>query len=77
MRPPYGNSNTETTSTLNSIGYTVVTWNVDSKDYETGNLDDEMANYKSELGPTSGPGGIALEHDVSNLSSGRLGYYTM
>lgn len=77
MRPPYGNSNSATTSTLNGLGYTVVTWNVDSKDYETHNLDDEIANYKSELGPTSGPGGIALEHDVSNLPSGRLGYYTM
>ncbi|KAI8584223.1 hypothetical protein K450DRAFT_218723 [Umbelopsis ramanniana AG] len=64
MRPPYGNSNSGTTSTLNSLGYTVVTWNVDSKDYETHNLNDELTNYKNELGPITGPGGIALEHDV-------------
>ncbi|KAI9283064.1 hypothetical protein BC943DRAFT_328209 [Umbelopsis sp. AD052] len=64
MRPPYGNSNSATTSTLNSLGYTVVTWNVDSKDYETHNLGDELTNYKNELGPITGPGGIALEHDV-------------
>jgi peptidoglycan/xylan/chitin deacetylase (PgdA/CDA1 family) len=66
MRPPYGNSNDKTTKTLNSLGYTVVTWNVDSKDYVTHNLTDEITNYKTELGPSRGSdGGIALEHDVS------------
>ena len=65
MRPPYGNANKVTTSTLNDLGYTVVTWSVDSKDYVTHDLNKEMANYKKQLGPSSGTlGGIALEHDV-------------
>ncbi|KAJ2959443.1 hypothetical protein NQZ79_g5076 [Umbelopsis isabellina] len=65
MRPPYGNSNEKTTQVLNDLGYTVVTWNVDTKDYETHDLTQEMDNYKTELPPSdSGEGGIALEHDV-------------
>ncbi|KAG2180935.1 hypothetical protein INT43_008515 [Umbelopsis isabellina] len=65
MRPPYGNSNEKTTEVLNNLGYTVVTWNVDTKDYETHNLSEEMDNYKKELPlSNSGDGGIALEHDV-------------
>ncbi|KAH8550643.1 hypothetical protein BGW37DRAFT_497831 [Umbelopsis sp. PMI_123] len=73
MRPPYGNSNTATTKTLNNLGYTVVTWNVDSKDYETHDLQSEMKNYKNELGPVTGQnGGIALEHDVYNQTVDEL-----
>lgn len=69
MRPPYGNSNSATTQTLNKLGYTIVTWSVDSKDYVTHNLTDELANYKSELGPVTGSnGGIALEHDVRTVT---------
>lgn len=65
MRPPYGNSNEQTTKVLNGLGYTVVTWNVDTKDYETHDLSKELDNYKNQLPPSnSGEGGIALEHDV-------------
>jgi peptidoglycan/xylan/chitin deacetylase (PgdA/CDA1 family) len=66
MRPPYGNSNKKTTEVLNNLGYTIVTWNIDTKDYETHDLNKEMENYKNEL-PSSNDsaGGIALEHDVN------------
>ncbi|KAG2182160.1 hypothetical protein INT43_007087, partial [Umbelopsis isabellina] len=65
MRPPYGNSNETTTKVLNDLNYTVVEWNVDSKDYETHNLSQEMDRIKNELPPSdSGDGAIVLEHDI-------------
>ncbi|CAM0142844.1 hypothetical protein VKS41_002590 [Umbelopsis sp. WA50703] len=73
MRPPYGNSNKKTTEVLNNLGYTVVTWNIDTKDYETHDLNKEMENYKNEL-PSSNDsaGGIALEHDVYEQTAEEL-----
>lgn len=66
VRPPYGNSDDRVTNILNRLGYTVVNWSVDSKDYETHSLSAEMHNYHRELGSSNGPkGGIGLQHDVS------------
>jgi peptidoglycan/xylan/chitin deacetylase (PgdA/CDA1 family) len=66
VRPPYGNSDKHVTKVLNHLGYTVVNWSVDSKDYETHRLSSEMHNYHRGLGPSDdSKGGIGLEHDVS------------
>jgi peptidoglycan/xylan/chitin deacetylase (PgdA/CDA1 family) len=65
IRPPYGNANKRVANLLNSLGYTVVTWSIDSMDYVTHNLDKEMTHYRNELGSSHGPNGaVALEHDV-------------
>jgi peptidoglycan/xylan/chitin deacetylase (PgdA/CDA1 family) len=65
MRPPFGNANKKVTALLNSMGYTVVNWSVDSKDYVTHDLDDEMENYHNDRRAGSSPkGAIALGHDV-------------
>ncbi|KAH8550644.1 hypothetical protein BGW37DRAFT_521314 [Umbelopsis sp. PMI_123] len=64
VRPPYGNSDKHVTKVLNHLGYTVVNWSVDSKDYETHRLSSEMHNYHRGLGPSDdSKGGIGLEHD--------------
>ncbi|KAI9283063.1 hypothetical protein BC943DRAFT_382126 [Umbelopsis sp. AD052] len=73
VRPPYGNSDDRVTNILNHLGYTVVNWSVDSKDYETHSLSDEMHNYHRELGSSSGSkGGIGLEHDVYKQTAEEL-----
>jgi peptidoglycan/xylan/chitin deacetylase (PgdA/CDA1 family) len=65
MRPPFGNANKKVTALLNSMGYTVVNWSVDSKDYVTHDLDDAMENYHNDLRAGSSlKGAIAQGHDV-------------
>ena len=47
------------------MGYTVVNWSVDSKDYVTHDLDDAMENYHNDLRAGSSlKGAIAQGHDV-------------
>ncbi|KAG2182161.1 hypothetical protein INT43_007088 [Umbelopsis isabellina] len=65
IRPPFGAVTDVNFNLLTGLGYTVVRWSVDSKGYETPNLETEMALYKAQVGPSNGiVGGIALEHDV-------------
>jgi peptidoglycan/xylan/chitin deacetylase (PgdA/CDA1 family) len=51
-------------SKLENRGYTVVNWNVDTKDYDTHNLKKEKERYIEAIGDASG-GYITLSHDVS------------
>ncbi|KAL1924752.1 uncharacterized protein VTP21DRAFT_4406 [Calcarisporiella thermophila] len=75
MRPPYGNVNDNTVKTLNSLGYTVVNWDVDSNDWDVKNFEKEKENYKQALkgaNPKS-DGHISLQHDTSEITTKQLG----
>ncbi|OAD71576.1 carbohydrate esterase family 4 protein [Phycomyces blakesleeanus NRRL 1555(-)] len=63
MRPPFGDINKHIIDLLNNLGYTIVTWSLDTKDYETHNLSDEMKSVSVGMEGSS-HGYIALTHDV-------------
>ncbi|KAI8369455.1 uncharacterized protein BYT42DRAFT_584541 [Radiomyces spectabilis] len=71
MRPPYGEYNDRTVDQLNNMGYTVVMWNMDTKDYETHDLKQEMDHVHRALNDNSG-GYISLAHDVFEQTSTEL-----
>ncbi|KAL1923621.1 uncharacterized protein VTP21DRAFT_8601 [Calcarisporiella thermophila] len=74
MRPPFGSVNKLCLRVLGEMGYKVVTWDVDSKDYEVNNLEKEQANYQKDLNGADPKttGHISLQHDVYNITAGQL-----
>ncbi|KAG0170630.1 Carbohydrate esterase 4 protein [Apophysomyces sp. BC1034] len=71
MRPPYGEVDDHVIGLLNGIGYMVVNWSVDTKDYETHNLADEMARVEEDTSDSS-HGAITLAHDVFGQTAEEL-----
>lgn len=69
IRPPYGAVNDRVLEKLAERNYQVVTWNIDTKDYETHNLESEMKNIISSFSAADKDtnGYIILSHDVSYL----------
>ncbi|CAO3600343.1 unnamed protein product [Absidia cylindrospora] len=64
MRPPYGDVTEANVDLLNNLGYTVVKWSIDVKDWEQINtVDQELAIVKNAL-KDSANHNIILEHDV-------------
>lgn len=65
MRPPAGSYDIASLKTLRELGYSVVTWDIDTKDWKTHNLKDEEAAYTAMNKDSSKTlGHIALEHEV-------------
>ncbi|EPB82360.1 hypothetical protein HMPREF1544_10907 [Mucor circinelloides 1006PhL] len=65
MRPPAGSYDDNTLKVLRKLGYSVVTWDVDTRDWATHNLNDEEKAYKTMDKDTSSIlGHITLEHEV-------------
>lgn len=65
MRPPSGAYDDTSLKTLRNLGYSVVTWDVDTKDWKTHNLKEEEAAYDTMNKDSSKSlGHIALEHEV-------------
>ncbi|GAN07630.1 chitin deacetylase [Mucor ambiguus] len=73
IRPPYGNANEDTVSKLESRGYSVIKWSTDTKDYDTHDLQQEMANVKNSFNSSSSDEGyITLSHDVYEQTTTEL-----
>jgi len=65
FRPPYGALNKQGRELINSLGYNVVNWSVDTKDW-AGTSGDQMMKYvRDQLTP----GGIVLMHNGGNSKS--------
>ncbi len=61
LRPPFGSGNRNVVSVANYMGYSVATWNIDTKDYEQRGLDSILQNIESQYRP--GHSSIVLMHD--------------
>lgn len=70
MRPPAGSYSSTTLTTLGSLGYKIILWDIDSNDWrysETSGISKEQSNYKKVIdkdSKTNPHGHIALHHDV-------------
>ncbi|KAK4515374.1 uncharacterized protein ATC70_010319 [Mucor velutinosus] len=65
MRPPAGSYDDNALKVLRTLGYSVVTWDIDTRDWATHNLNDEENAYKTMDKDTSSTlGHITLEHEV-------------
>ncbi|ORE07136.1 glycoside hydrolase/deacetylase [Rhizopus microsporus var. microsporus] len=64
MRPPEGNIDDNSLSVLTDLGYKVVTWDIDTRDWENHDLSGELDAYKSVMDSSSDHGHIALQHEV-------------
>ncbi|ORX89885.1 glycoside hydrolase/deacetylase [Basidiobolus meristosporus CBS 931.73] len=72
MRPPYGDTDSNSRKVLKRMGYTVVTWNVNPVDWTPANsIDEKYLEYTYQTGNTSPLEGqfIALNHDVWNSTA--------
>ncbi|KAG1607716.1 hypothetical protein G6F46_012093 [Rhizopus delemar] len=78
MRPPSGEYDSTTLTTLGELGYKVILWDIDSNDWrykDQSSLSHEQANYKSiiEKDSKKNPHGhIALQHDVHKKTVEKL-----
>lgn len=70
MRPPAGSYDQTTLTTLGSLGYKIILWDIDSNDWRystSGTISKEQQNYKDVIekdSKTKPHGHIALHHDV-------------
>lgn len=65
LRPPYGALKKQGIEQMSSLGYHVVNWSVDTRDW-AGTSEEQMMNYvKKQLKP----GGIILMHNAGNATS--------
>ncbi len=65
LRPPYGALKQQGIEQMSSLGYHVVNWSVDTRDW-AGTSEEQMMNYiKNQLKP----GGIILMHNAGNPAS--------
>lgn len=65
FRPPYGAIKKQGIEQINSLGYHVVNWSVDTRDWAGTSKDQMMSYVKQQLTP----GGIILMHNSGSLSS--------
>ncbi|KAH8901135.1 glycoside hydrolase/deacetylase [Thozetella sp. PMI_491] len=68
MRPPYGNCGGACQSDLSALGYHIITWNIDTDDYDNdsqGAIVNAMNNFDNAVsGDAAHNAYISLEHDV-------------
>ncbi|CEP11688.1 hypothetical protein [Parasitella parasitica] len=65
MRPPAGSYDSNSLKVLRKLGYSVVTWDIDTQDWLTHDLSQEKVAYQIMDKDTSSTiGHIALEHEV-------------
>ncbi|HZJ76554.1 MAG TPA: polysaccharide deacetylase family protein [Oscillospiraceae bacterium] len=62
FRPPYGAVKAQDKQLINSLGYKVVNWSVDTRDWAGTSNEQIMKYVKQQLGP----GGIILMHNSGN-----------
>ncbi|KAG8939631.1 hypothetical protein FRC04_006112 [Tulasnella sp. 424] len=70
IRPPYGETNAQVLSTLGSLGYKAVSWNLDSQDWNGYSVSQSQAVFNA-LG--ANPRIIPLEHDALQSTAQTLG----
>jgi peptidoglycan/xylan/chitin deacetylase (PgdA/CDA1 family) len=66
MRPPYGNTSWDMLRVMKQLGYYVVTWNIDTNDWQ--HPYDTWASiqaFKDQFNASPGSSFISLEHDVN------------
>ncbi|KAG0311942.1 hypothetical protein BGZ99_009824 [Dissophora globulifera] len=70
MRPPYGSTSSTALKVLGNLGYKVITWDVDTEDWQhPTNVNASFVHYTNTLGKSGEnkkPGHIFLEHDVNH-----------
>lgn len=65
MRPPAGSYDANALKVLRKLGYSVVTWDIDTQDWSTHDLSKEQEAYKTMDKDTSSTvGHVTLEHEV-------------
>ncbi|KAI8646881.1 hypothetical protein BD408DRAFT_399182 [Parasitella parasitica] len=73
IRPPYGSANDDSVAKLEGKGYKVVKWSTDTKDFDTHDLQQEMANVKNSFNSSNiDDGFITLSHDVYEQTTTEL-----
>ncbi|KAF6749388.1 carbohydrate deacetylase [Ephemerocybe angulata] len=70
LRPPYGGQNSNVLSTMRGLNYKVVTWNLDSEDWNGLSVSASQNKFNS-LG--ADPKIIPLEHDALQSTAQQLG----
>ncbi|KAJ3125232.1 hypothetical protein HK098_000430 [Nowakowskiella sp. JEL0407] len=65
MRPPFGESNNETIEIMHSLNYDIVTWNLDTRDWQNVS---SILGFQQYLKPGYERGYISLQHDIQELS---------
>ncbi|KAI8803236.1 hypothetical protein BJ742DRAFT_749078 [Cladochytrium replicatum] len=65
IRPPYGETNANVQNVLHSMGYSSITWNLDSQDW---NGQDPYNAFNQQLQP--GKGYVSLQHDNQGIETG-------
>ncbi|KAG8908999.1 hypothetical protein FRB99_000102 [Tulasnella sp. 403] len=85
VRPPYGETNAQVVSTLAGMGYKIVTWNLDSEDWNDKKGNDSLKGATCPLGLSvsaseakfnalgPNPKVIPLEHDALQTTAQQLG----
>ena len=66
IRPPFGNMNKKAYAKLNQMGYTVVGWNMDAKDWNKRKSKEQLLKYYEKTFKVSDPlkiSVISLQHD--------------
>ena len=58
FRPPYGEANPQLIDEISSLGYKIIDWSVDTRDWDKTPVSKIMDNVSSEIYP----GGIILQH---------------
>ena len=71
MRPPYGNVTPHTVQLLQGMGYRIVNWSADTKDYESNNADISFGLYQ-KIVQQGTSGLIVLDHDIVKSSATQL-----
>ena len=65
LRPPYGDYNTQAMQVWNSLGYFVITWSIDTRDWVVGSTPaSALQRVKDVLAADSTSGHIMLCHDI-------------
>lgn len=71
MRPPYGSTNAAALDTLGKLGYVVVNWDVDTKDWENLNAQASMGAYNKAFQQNARQF-ISLQHDTLESTANQL-----
>ncbi|KAG1136501.1 hypothetical protein G6F37_013090 [Rhizopus arrhizus] len=64
MRPPQGDLDSTAVKVLGDLGYSIILWDIDTKDWETHDLASEQEAYKTVFDREPTKGHIALQHEV-------------
>ncbi|MFL0248437.1 polysaccharide deacetylase family protein [Candidatus Clostridium stratigraminis] len=65
MRPPFGNNSKEAIKTIASLGYKIVDWSVDTRDWSGASPTKIMEYIKSQVHP----GAIILHHSANRVNN--------